>query len=469
MQEDYCDSVGRRPKINLEDLVGKLSLPSQEPVILQMESGVALFGEAGVWGSSLVLEGPGRERVCATLLPDVDERLVRFAEARFTAPVAGSVFFTTLRQGEVTETKILSSLYHVVRTTSSAHDWQIFITDIVGSNKKRQSCNFLQLLYDPDNRDNKDCSEDAPQNCKGGDLSGKFGKVKVGSKETMFSKKFMRDAHLMLPEMGGSRSLHLALFDQEHETEFLACTEIHELPPRVGRAKFRHDGIRGHIAMTQRSQFHPVVSEVRLTGLSGEAGSYHIHEFPVPPRLKPEDAPCGATGGHYNPWRVDKSTSPPTGSGTSDRYEVGDLSGKYGDLKNKTSIEGRWVDPALSLFGARSVVGRSVVIHHSPIPHRWVCANIELDGAEMMTAVAAFVYPVAGRIIFRQDVSHPLADTFIYVEGLLYSDGSKNATDNHPWHVHVDVPGKDFFNWTGRCISAGNHFNPYQINSGEYR
>ena len=101
------------------------------------------------------------------------------------------------------------------------------------------------------------------------------------------------------------------------------------------------------------------------------------------------------------------------------------------------------------------------------MPLRWVCANIELEGADMLTAVVQFVYPVAGRIFLRQDQSSPLADTMVYVEGLLYSDGSRNATDGHKWHVHEDIPGKDFFNWTGRCLSAGKHFNPYQIGKDE--
>ena len=78
-----------------------------------------------------------------------------------------------------------------------------------------------------------------------------------------------------------------------------------------------------------------------------------------------------------------------------------------------------------------------------------------------------FVYPIAGKIVFRQDVKNPLSDTFIYVEGLLYSDGSKNASSDHKWHVHEDIPGKDFFNWTGRCLSAGKHFNPYHLTSDE--
>ena len=137
--------------------------------------------------------------------------------------------------------------------------------------------------------------------------------------------------------------------------------------------------------------------------MSGEAGSFHIHKFPVPPRINHDDAPCGQTGGHYNPFGVDKSGSPPTGHSSSDKYEVGDLSGKYGNLKNRTWVKGSFVDPSVRLFGRWSVIGRSVVIHHAPIPHRWVCANVELDGpdTDVMTAVAEFTYPVAGRVIFR--------------------------------------------------------------------
>jgi len=107
------------------------------------------------------------------------------------------------------------------------------------------------------------------------------------------------------------------------------------------------------------------------------------------------------------------------------------------------------------------------VIHHSPKPVRWVCTNLVLKDSDMITAEARFVYPVAGKIIFRQNIKDPLSDTAIYVEGLLYSDGGKNSSDNHAWHVHEDIPGKDFFNWTGRCLSAGKHFNPYHLTRDE--
>ena len=63
----------------------------------------------------------------------------------------------------------------------------------------------------------------------------------------------------------------------------------------------------------------------------------------------------------------------------------------------------------------------------------------------------------------RQPQDDPFEDTLIFVESLIYSDGSKNDTFDHKWHVHNNIPGRDFFNWTGRCLSAGGHFNPYKI------
>ena len=184
-QDDYCHSrfLGRRPMINLEEKVGKLTLPSEAPISLEMKD-INLFGEDSIWGRSLVLEGPSKERICATVLPDVEESKVRVAEARFTSPVAGSVFFHSLSLGDKIETKIFTNLYHVISSSSSDHPWQIFITDILGTNKRRQTCNFLQILYDPENKDSSECSKDKPTQCKDGDFTSKFGKVRVGKQGT---------------------------------------------------------------------------------------------------------------------------------------------------------------------------------------------------------------------------------------------------------------------------------------------
>ena len=95
--------------------MGKLMLPSEAPISLEMKE-VELIGPNSIWATSLVLEGPSRERICATILPDVDSDSVKVAEARFSSPVAGSVFFHTLSLGDKIETKILTNLY-------SEHSW----------------------------------------------------------------------------------------------------------------------------------------------------------------------------------------------------------------------------------------------------------------------------------------------------------------------------------------------------------
>ena len=371
LQDDYCHSryLGRRPLLDLEQLAGKLVLPSPGPLTLNM-SDIALSGQDSIWGTSLVLEGPSRERICATILPDVEPGKIRIAEARFTSPVAGSVFFHTLSLGDRTETKIFTNLYHVVAGSSTDHPWQIFITDILGSNKRRQTCNFLQILYDPDNRPVNGCSQQNPAACKDGDFTSKFGRVRVGVQESMFTKKYFSDPSLTLPELGGSRSLYLTLYDADHTDSFLACAQIHEVRPVRAAAEFGAAGIRGRVAFSQLSPFHPAELAVRLSGLHDGAGSFHIHQFPVPARASEDSAPCGETGPHFNPGGVDPASSPPVAAGSVDQYEVGDLSGKFGDLRGQTSVAGTFLDPSINLFGKQSVVGRSVVVHKSPIPHR---------------------------------------------------------------------------------------------------
>lgn len=82
----------------------------------EREYTLELIGPNSIWATSLVLEGPSRERICAIILPEVDRDSVKVAEARFSSLVTGSVFFHTLSLGDKIETKILTNLY-------SEHSW----------------------------------------------------------------------------------------------------------------------------------------------------------------------------------------------------------------------------------------------------------------------------------------------------------------------------------------------------------
>lgn len=67
--------------------------------------------------------------------------------------------------------------------------------------------------------------------------------------------------------------------------------------------------------------------------------------------------------GHWNPLNVNVSNIPFPEEGTSDQYEMGDLSGKFGTLENKKRYMKTFNDTMLSLFGPTSILGRSIVIH----------------------------------------------------------------------------------------------------------
>lgn len=60
---------------------------------------------------------------------------------------------------------------------------------------------------------------------------------------------------------------------------------------------------------------------------------------------------------------VNSSNIPGSKEGTSDQYEMGDLSGKFGTLDNRKKYTTSYNDTLLPLFGPRSIFGHSVVIH----------------------------------------------------------------------------------------------------------
>lgn len=129
------------------------------------------------------------------------------------------------------------------------------------------------------------------------------------------------------------------------------------------------------------------------------------HEYPVPPRTAADDEVCSAqaVGKRFNAFNVNSNTSPPPGLGTNDQYEIGDLSGKYGELpesQDNDKFMGIFADFNLPLFGINSIAGRSIVIY-SGDGSRWICANIGYPGP-VHTAVATFRYPIVGHVIFRQ-------------------------------------------------------------------
>lgn len=195
---------------------------------------------------------------------------------------------------------------------------------------------------------------------------------------------------------------------------------------------------------------------------------------------------CQSSGSLYNSAGVEQDKVPPAGFGTQDQYAIGDLTGKLLNRNAKYShsffingsreLNGIYWDLFLPLEGADSIVDRGVIVelyNRSMADDKTFTATcgtfILYDnrvGFQMAisTGEVLFRYPIVGRVILRQPRDEPWADTTIIVEYLIHADGATiNNTDAHRWAIHSQPPGKDFYNWTARCQSAKEIFNPYHV------
>lgn len=494
-----CDveKLGRR-MVDLDAVLGRLSLPELATSEIVVPEGVplALTGPQGVWARSLLLVNDDGRRACATITVSgrADERV---AEARFSnLEVSGSVHFRWVgshTRGPAesphdaaahTDTLILADLRRVPppnATKSRApvivdHDWRIYVTDILDSesDKSRGNCNFLQLVFSPD-----------ASTATLGDLGSRLGPVPV-AQEPASARAVLRDPlldRLQADLASNGRSLYLVLLDPEHPESFLACAKIRLVPPVTTVATLQTAGARGRVTLSQRSRFDPTLVryDLRLPrpDVALALQGLRVHELPPPAGHLGRDNPCNHTGGVYDPEEKGGADAR-HGFRGQDEHAVGDLSNKLIPLlpylQNVSfDLQLQLWDMFLPLQGPRSVVHRSFVIltpnasDPAARPSPWTCASfsryVSDNGQKMAiaTAEAVFRYPLAGRIVFRQPRDDPFADTTIIVEPLLHSSGPANNSQDHRWMVHDLAPGKDYFNWTARCMSAGGVFDPYHI------
>ena len=131
---------------------------------------------------------------------------------------------------------------------------------------------------------------------------------------------------------------------------------------------------RGRVVLTQGAEDGPTVIETSLGQLAHGPNPWHVHERKV---STPGDCSAKATGGHYNP-----------------TTDAGELSKKHGDLKadSKGAYSNFSVDYGVKLFGAGSVLGRSIVLHKQSDKSRWACATINptTDTSRCAQCEAAF-------------------------------------------------------------------------------
>ncbi|XP_020297647.1 uncharacterized protein LOC109862119 isoform X2 [Pseudomyrmex gracilis] len=427
----------------------------------------------------------------------LEKNIEKLAQARFYSPVAGTVLFRWLGvqiDDKSTDTIIHTNLHYSSKPNTqlalnyTEHHWKIYVTDIFESGK--DNCNILQSVFDPN---------DSGVGESIGDIDVRLGKVKVAVTTKENYKTFYRDPELSLLSadlLSPHRHLYLVIFHPIHQDSFLACAKINHRKPIHTKAVINSNGIKGKVTAIQETPFDPTWVNVSLTTINDlearlryatKVASYRIHELP-PESTKSVGItvdPCLTTKRLFNPLNIDEKTIPPPGLGTQDQYAIGDLSGKLQGRKEgsyhtdilpgSAKLSGTYWDVYLPLSGVHSIVHRSLVVYKynetdnkSVIP--WVCGTFTLYVPHtdwqmpMQTAEVVFRYPIVGHILFRQPKDDPETDTTIIIEHLVHADGNIiNNTAGHRWMVHDNPVGKDFYNWTARCLSAGSPYNPYKV------
>ncbi|KAF2199010.1 Cu,Zn superoxide dismutase-like protein [Delitschia confertaspora ATCC 74209] len=150
----------------------------------------------------------------------------------------------------------------------------------------------------------------------------------------------------------------------EVNTNPVGASFVATLPAKQGSA------LRGSVTAVSGANGKGVDFQVSLSGLplSGGPFMYHIHEKPVP-----ADGNCTGTGAHLDPYK--RGETPPCNTAEKANCQVGDLSGKYGNI-NGTSYSTAYHDDWTSTNPLdKAYFGSLSVVVHLANKTRIGCAN----------------------------------------------------------------------------------------------
>ncbi|KAF3000132.1 hypothetical protein E8E13_004807 [Curvularia kusanoi] len=140
--------------------------------------------------------------------------------------------------------------------------------------------------------------------------------------------------------------------------------------------------VRGSVAGASALDGTGVTFAISVSGLPADGGPfmYHIHEKPVP-----SDGNCSGTGAHLDPYKRGQLTL--CDAGEPDSCEVGDLSGKHGNITAEN-----WSTEYTDIYvstrpDSKAYFGNLSVVIHLSDKTRIACANF--------TQISAGDHPVA--------------------------------------------------------------------------
>ena len=407
------------------DLSGKFgAFPQADPLTARYsDSFLSLYGVNSITGRSIVIHFVNGSRlVCANIgYPSTsvssDGGLLLYSP--FRNSFKGDIFFRQHTPDNSTSS-VYTNLERVDGSgaNSTLHNWHVHDRPLDAAG---MDCMVAGPHYNPRGVDINDPSyavncgnmnATLQRNCEIGDLSSKGAPFDVLSGRI---QQFYTDTDLpIIPDIDGysidDRST--VIHAENRGGPRIACTNLTQYQPLEAISVFNDQEVSGSVQFYQRSPYDPTQVSVTLRGLQRRFNGYHVHEYPTGPSSLGSPDKCSAmfTGGHWNPTAIS------TPGRTSDQFEIGDLSGKFGGLSGLDEISANYSDPNVPLFGPFSVIGRSIVIHlDDQGGTRSLCSDIQRTRQILQIVTNFTSASFSGNVTFSQPADDPYAETTITV------------------------------------------------------
>ena len=463
---NYAKDCNPHTPANCEigDISGKFGNLPSSPVITQQLSDkfLSLFGVYSIIGRSIVIHFQNTSRfVCANIgYPDSLDTTpsTGLLYSPFRNVFTGNIFYRQHTSSSSTAS-VYTDLYRIMGSANSnSHNWHAHrdSLDLSGLN-----CSLAGPHYNPRNVDVNpetgylarcgSMTSAKQKECEIGDLSNKGDPFEVVNR---IIKQFYSDTDL--PLLGNADGFLIndrstVIHEENLGGPRIGCANLTSYQPLEAIARFNDKGVTGRIRFFQRSPYDPTQVFVNLKRLHSRTAGYHIHEYPVGPGASPQRCNHRYTGGRWNPTEIMKVGT------TSDQFQVGDLSGKFGSLSRRNNIHREYVDPNVPLFGAFSILGRSIVIHEDDAHGTcFICSNIQRIGQVVQVKTIIDTDTFSGSVIFSQPADDPYSESTIVVDIIIKTRIQDRA--NHKGMVE--------FNWSYRHGATGrscSHFSELNV------
>lgn len=431
-----------------------------------------LSGTNSVIGKTIVFKNGDKNYACANVV----EYPAMSAVSKFSNDgVKGFISFSQKSPFDITTIRVnLQNLdnrgggYHV-------HNWpvpqKIQQTDMVCS-PEDVSGHLNPFNVDINSPSYPAAATGTPDQYEIGDISGKFGML-----SGMSSYNFTyHDPNLPLFGMnsiiGRSMVIHK---DLSGGPRWICSTIRASVSMTTAVAKFKYPAI-GYMVLRQVSNTWYAETQIYMelnygteSNIQTNNHDWLIYQSPMGDDMLAQTGRCSSCGDRYNPYNVSSDGDYSTACNPSNQFrcELGDLSGKHGQISIRSATGGTqkyfFSDMQLPLSGPQSIIGRSVVIHDANSGRgRRSCANI-YEKATRTAAVTSWVSPdslarVTGSVQFSQDCTDTLSGMSQVQVELTGLNGLAGG-----YHVHLYPTGGETVAQASRCLSAdvGGHLNPF--------